>query len=393
MSSDEATTTPHPPAAAATVIPISYPPVAGGEELNPPLVKAVKAVDAEQDTPASHAPEHPEPDGTSAISMDEPKVQQSAYSYKLAMVGGLFGLGTTIILSMVAVGMFVHLHIQRPQQWSGQRLVAPGVVLPRAEIISASGVRAVLERNLFHQNAASLKTQAADEADAEADAMRKTRLPLRLVGTVYGSDPYSGIAMIEDTTSKTVTSFVVGHWIAKNVRVHQILRARVVLDNGGTLEYLEQTTEKLVRRRRGSGSGLAMMGSMSSIAPGPSKGRISEFKEEGYEFSGGKILMTESYKNKLLTKDFTKILQDMKADPHMKGKKLIGFKLSRIRRDSIYEKAGLANGDIVTEINGVELTSVSQAISVLQAARNSNRLEATIIQEGTPQTIEIVIGQ
>lgn len=369
----------------APVVPI---PTAGGEDLKPSLVTPEPSA-----ADISAAPAHlDEGAGAAAACAGAPHVQ-SAYSYKLAIVGGLFGLGTTIILSMVAVGAFVHLHAQQPEQWPGQRLSSQGVSLPGGELISSSGVRAVLERNLFHQNAAALESQATDEADADVDDMRKTRLPLRLVGTVYGSDPYSGIAMIEDTTSKTVTSFVVGHWIAKDVRVHQILRARVVLDNAGTLEYLEQTTEKLVRRRRGSGSGLAMMGSMSSISPGPSKGRISEFKEEGYEFSDGKILMTESYKNKLLTKDFTKILQDMKADPYMKDKKLIGFKLSRIRRDSIYEKAGLANGDIVTEINGVELTSVSQAISVLQAARNSNRLEATIIQEGTPQTIEIVIGQ
>ena len=336
-----------------------------------------------------HSPSSPEAEkGDESIAEANESVP---FFGKMMVVAVLMSIVTTLVLSLAAVWIFVHLRAHQSYDWqpaSAQSSLALG----GAKLLSPRGVTTVLDRNLFNQESSALELDPKDDAEYKG-SLRKTRLPLRLVGTVYGSDPYSGIAMIEDTNSKTVTSFVVDSWIAKNVRIHQILRARVVFDNNGIMEYLEQETKELVRRKRGAGSGLSMMSSVSTQMPGPSKGRISEFKEEGYEFSDGKIQMTESYKNKLLTRDFTKVLQDMKADPFMKGKKLVGFKLSRIRKDSIYEKAGLADGDIVTEINGVELTSVSQAISVLQAARNSNRLEATIIQDGQPQTVEISIGQ
>ena len=253
----------------------------------------------------------------------------------------------------------------------------------------------VLKRNLFNREGTlgdAEPTQSEDDEEYMGD-IRKTRLPLRLVGTVYGSDPYSGIAMIEDTTTNTVTSFTVNNMLGEDIRIYQILRGRVIIDHAGEMEYLEREEKELVRRKRGKGSGLRQTSVSSRSYSESSKGRISEHKEEGYEFQDGKISMTESYKNKLLTQDFSKVLQDAKADPYMEGKKLAGFKLTRIRKDSIYEKAGLADGDIVTEINGIELTSVSQAISVLQAARNASRLEITVIQNGQAQNIEISIGQ
>ena len=328
---------------------------------------------------------------SSSSESDHQSHEGYALSQKVFVVSVILSMITTLVLSVFSVWLFVHFKgadIHKSPQPSG--VDVSKFVLSDATIISSQQVDTVLKRNLFHQNAST--EQPPEEDTPLSGQIRKTRLPLRLVGTVYGNDPYSGIAMIEDINSETVTSFVADSWIAKDVRIHQILRGRVILDHAGTLEVLEQKIKELERRRRGSAS-RSSISSVSAQISQASEGRLSEYKEEGYEFSAGQIKMTESYKNKLLNEDFTKVLQDMKADPFMEGKKLAGFKLSRIRKNSIYEKAGLADGDIVTEINGIELTSVSQAISVLQAARNSNRLEVTIIQGGQPQTVEITIGQ
>ena len=57
---------------------------------------------------------------------------------------------------------------------------------------------------------------------------------------------------------------------------------------------------------------------------------------------------------------------DAKARPNMVNGVLKGFELTRIREDSIYEKAGFQNGDIVEEINGIPLKDAVSSIRLLK---------------------------
>ena len=63
---------------------------------------------------------------------------------------------------------------------------------------------------------------------------------------------------------------------------------------------------------------------------------------------------------------------------------LKGFTLTRIRKDSIYEKSGFQNDDVVTEINGVPLTDTAQAVRLLQSLRNESEIEIRMMRSGTP---------
>ena len=254
----------------------------------------------------------------------------------------------------------------------------------------------IKSRNLFNKEGSlgDDVTNSQSRTTVKSDnALIKSNLPYKLVGTVYGSTPYNGIAIIQDKLTGNKDSFLVGARLSTHVFLSEIHRQRAILNHNGQLEYIEIDKPKPKKRNRSERSLLADLGPMNRSIPENSKGRISQFKEQGFEFKDNTISMTESYKKKILTQDFSKVLQDAKADPHMVGGKLAGFKLSKIKQDSIYEKSGFANGDIVTEINGIELSSVSQAISVLQAARNSSRLEVTVIQNGQTNTIEINVGQ
>ncbi|MCY4381008.1 MAG: PDZ domain-containing protein [Proteobacteria bacterium] len=309
----------------------------------------------------------------------------------------LFCYLTSLVVSLIFVVFVIPFHSSSSKlsvATINQR-TAGSLSLGQIRVLSVKDLDPILERNLFNQAGELGDTEKPVEEGEEEyfGDIKKTRLPFRLVGTFYGGDPYSGVALIEDTTTKTVNSFSAGNLLQQFVSVYQILHKKVIIDHQGEFEYLAQEEKELVRRKRASNSYSQTRAAVSKRLPQNSQGRILEFKEEGYEYSDGKIFMTESYKKKLLTQDFSKVLQDAKADPYLVGNKLAGFKLTRIRKDSIYEKAGFADGDIVTEINGIELTSVSQAISVLQAARNANKLEVTVIQNGTAQSIAVTIGQ
>ena len=93
----------------------------------------------------------------------------------------------------------------------------------------------------------------------------------------------------------------------------------------------------------------------------------------------------------MLGEDFSQVLQDAKAEPHYEGGELSGFQVNRIRQDSIYEKAGLRNGDIVKEINGIPLSDAAQAIRLLQSLRGESQIEVRVVRGGESININLQV--
>ena len=93
----------------------------------------------------------------------------------------------------------------------------------------------------------------------------------------------------------------------------------------------------------------------------------------------------------MLTSDFAKVLKDAKAEPNMAGGELDGFKLTRIKSGSVYEKAGLQDVDIIKEINGVSLSDTAQAIRLLNSLKGENEIEVRLERGGSTQNMNIQV--
>lgn len=112
---------------------------------------------------------------------------------------------------------------------------------------------------------------------------------------------------------------------------------------------------------------------------GPSlSGVPDQYSEEGFERVKGKIAMTGAYRDKLVKEDLAKVLMQATAEPHLENGQIAGFKMSQIDEGSIYSKAGVANGDIITSINGQELNSVAGTITLLQTLKNADSVEVEV---------------
>ena len=66
---------------------------------------------------------------------------------------------------------------------------------------------------------------------------------------------------------------------------------------------------------------------------------------------------------------------------------LKGWKLDRIRKNSVYEKAGVQNGDVVEEINGIMLSDAAQAVKTLNGLRNESEIEIRLNRSGKPMNV------
>lgn len=309
----------------------------------------------------------------------------------LVVVGASFLIAS--VLNTVVAHLFLSKEAGKMAGKAATAALAPAFNVPTpAASLSQNGVDMILKRNIFNSDGSAIDESKKDKKDDEGPKTQeavKSDLLVKLIGTIYGGDPYSGIALVENSTKKTINSFMVGDVLTKESTVKEVHKERIIIDREGRLEYIEVDKQELSRSKRKKKAKDAP--AASAIAPIATEPPPNSYKEEGFERKEKEMVMTTAYKQKLLTTDFTKVLQDAKASPNMVDGELKGFLLSRIRKDSIYEKAGLQNDDIVTEINGIPLTDTSQAIRLLQSLRNEAEIELRILRGGAPQTFTMQV--
>lgn len=260
-----------------------------------------------------------------------------------------------------------------------------------AASLSQAQIDVILKRNIFNSEGAAVEVKNEEKPEQQTKEAVKSDLPIKLVGTIYGGDPFSGIALVENSQKRTINSFMVGDALLKDATVKEIHKEKIIIDRNGRLEFIEVERAELARSRRSKKKATPAGGPAPGLAPIATEPPPDKFREDGFERDKAEIVMTETYRQKLLTTDFTKVLQDAKASPNMVDGELRGFCLSRIRKDSIYEKAGLQNDDCVNEINGVPLTDTAQAVRLLQSLRNEKEIEVRLHRGGTPMRFNLNI--
>lgn len=239
----------------------------------------------------------------------------------------------------------------------------PEVATPRGngETVSRTSKRSLIDpiirRNIFD----SSKVGVEAEVDEDGEAGNKTSLPVVLLATIV-ADPeaYSSCLISEEKSETGAVGYGIGDSVIGEATVFRIEQKRVILKRSdGTLEYLEMDGAK---------------------APAPQKGRNAKASKSG-KWDG--VKKDGETKFTIDQETFDKILENpdklagqIRAVPHTDDSgKVDGYRLSGIRRSSLFRKLGIKNGDVVHSVNGNELTSMSSALSAfesLQSERNFN---------------------
>ena len=246
----------------------------------------------------------------------------------------------------------------------------------------------ILARNIFNSDGEKGDVGSKKGPKSNTEEAVKSDLPVKLIGVIYGGDPFSGIAIVENTAKRSTNSFMVTDQVDRDATVKEIHQDRIVVENQGRKEFvmIETTAIRRSSRSRGKSKSATADSSANADRPMASGAPPESYKEEGFSREKGEIEMTEAFKGKLLGPDMATVLQDAKADPNVVDNELRGFKLTRIRSGSIYEKTGFMNGDVIEEINGVMLTDTGQAIKMLQSVRNEKEIEVRYSRNGAKYT-------
>lgn len=241
---------------------------------------------------------------------------------------------------------------------------------PRAPV--RSGV--IVERNLFNSKRPGgvVEAPAAAQPGAPAPALSLPPLNARLIGTVLADG--GGFAVIEDGATRRQELYRFNEVVLQDARLVGIERDRVRLRRGGKTEVLE-----LAFVERAPGPILPPV----AAAPAPRAPGVAETGENRFVVDQTELSSAFENMNQLLTQ--------ARMVPFFTAGKADGFRIFAIRPNSLFEKIGLRDGDVLQRINGNELADPARAFELFEQLRNERQISVDLVRNGARQTLSYEI--
>jgi general secretion pathway protein C len=242
----------------------------------------------------------------------------------------------------------------------------------------------ILKRNIFCSTCPPILDQPhPDGGVVEPGAAEpvKTALPLALMAIMYAPPPNGikwSIAVVRDTEIKSMGAFPVGGKV-HGATIIEIQETRIYLDNAGKTEYLD-LVEKPAPPAPPPAASAA--GGTDPLSVEMDRG-IKKTGEHSYEIQRGTL---ES-----VLGNMSLLSRSARIVPEMRDGKAAGFRLYAVKPDGPFAKIGMQNGDVISSINGLEITSPEKALEVYAKLKSASHLSLGMETNGKKVTKDYTI--
>lgn len=241
----------------------------------------------------------------------------------------------------------------------------PAIAVSRSSTVAdRSAYQRILQGDLFHPTQRGLEA-ATPEVPAAVPAA-PLDLPLMLVGTVEGRGAGS-FAILEDRVTREQQLYRLKDTVKDGAILTKIERNQVVLQLGGREQVLaiySDGTEDVALPSLGAPR-------RPADAAAGSAG-IRQVQPNRWLLDKQEVTAALSNLSQLLTK--------ARVIPNFTDGKPDGFKIFSIAPDSLYAKIGLQNGDVLQQINGVEVKDPENFMRVFQQLKDETMIALDFVR-------------
>jgi general secretion pathway protein C len=89
--------------------------------------------------------------------------------------------------------------------------------------------------------------------------------------------------------------------------------------------------------------------------------------------------------------DMNEVATQARIVPSFQNGKANGFKLFSIKPNSIYQKIGLQNGDVISKINGYEMNSPERALEIYAKLKDSQSIQIDLKRRGKDMNMNYTV--
>ena len=236
---------------------------------------------------------------------------------------------------------------------------------------------AIIKRNIFNIDGTTPDASEGNDNVCTTEP-KKSSLAYKVTGIIFGGDAKSSIALLEQNSDSKQSVYKLGDTLIAGTKISDISLNRVYIKGNSCPEFLEINYPTPPPQQRSANN---------------KGGSRAAYSESGFERVGNDTTVTKQWVNDILTNKLSSALEDARAVPYLVGGQVKGFTITQIIPDSVYSKLGLQNGDVVSNINGIELNDAARAIQTLNSLRSENKIQLSVIRGGQPVNLQVNVQQ
>ena len=266
-----------------------------------------------------------------------------------------------IINAVIAEALSVPAGLVRPSSASDREAEVSATLPALVERIRTSG--------LFPLPPDPLGMSTAGSGAPPSRAPLNLASKLKLLGVVIGD--HEGVsAIVEELSSKRQLFFRLHDQIPDVGEISEIRRDGIVVRQGDQQELLELAASQIEKPP----SAPVTAGSAAVPVPGSPVRTVLDRRD--VEQAMG---------------DLPKLLSQARAVPYLVNGAMNGFRLDFIAPSSFYEKIGLKYGDVLQQVNGVDIRDPGTMLTLFQQLRNEKTVKLDVLRNNqrTAMTFDI----
>jgi len=202
------------------------------------------------------------------------------------------------------------------------------------------------QQHLFGEKIAVVHPIAEKAVTTSITSAPKTRLKLTLVGVVAASEPQYSSAIIERKGAQS-SYFIDSKIDGTSAIISHIYQDRIILDVQGSMQTLMlDGVDMLAKQHLGA----------ENKRKTTQKSRPIQKRE----------VKTVNLDRKELLKNPGKLTDYVRISPVREDGVVKGYRVKPGKDKTLFEEAGLKNGDLAVELNGIDLTDTQQAFELMK---------------------------
>ncbi len=170
--------------------------------------------------------------------------------------------------------------------------------------------------------------------------------------------------------------------IEPGVRLSRIERDHVLLARGKEQEKLEILPVGSKTRAVASPAPPVASAALGA-APVAGEIRVTRLGENSYVLDEGTVGQ--------LTGNINQYMTNVRLIPYFEGSKSAGYRIAAIRPGSAFEQLGFKGGDVIQQINNVEISTPDKMYTIFQNLKDEKRVTVNILRQGQKNSINYEI--
>lgn len=289
-------------------------------------------------------------------------------------------LFVVIILSLYLLAFAAQITwslIPKPESQSGQQARQIQQTSDAFNASAPNNINKIINQNLFGDTTSKPVTASVDEVSD----VPETKLNLILSGVVSSNDPNRGAAVVEYRNNQS--TYGIGDKIeGTNVTLDKIYVDRVIIKNRVTREtlMLDGLDFDEANKKRADDT--------QTFSSDIEQADANTTAQNQNKLNQAQALRQARQKLAQEPASFTDMISLV---PHRADGVFIGFKVTPGVNPALFNSVGLKNGDVVVQLNGLDLTDLQQSREAMTQLQQAESLQLEVLRSGEYVSLELDI--